>query len=168
MAKYHTFPRVSNEIIEPKNRSNPAEGQKTVTTIQKNLKKQDYTGFHLKQSQKGLKALERGVRHVRTKTPTSLRKSTDRRKEGKKNRTFISLKRSKCNKWALPGTTLKSLKIVTLNIDGLREAGRSLALAAFAVETEADILVITESHLRVAEARRLQVEGYTVVAESSR
>ena len=41
----------------------------------------------------------------------------------------------------------KSLTVLALNIDGLREPGRTLALAAYARQVRADILVISETHL---------------------
>ena len=62
----------------------------------------------------------------------------------------------------------KSLTVLALNIDGLREPGRVLALAAYAARAGADILIITETHLRSKEARALRVEGYEVVTEHSR
>ena len=62
----------------------------------------------------------------------------------------------------------KSLTVLALNVDGLREQDRLLASAAYAAKTGADILTITETHLRPREARALAVESYEVVAEQSR
>ena len=62
----------------------------------------------------------------------------------------------------------RSLTSLALNIDGLREPGRDLALAEYAAWAGADILIVTGTHLRSKEARALRVEGYVVVAEHSR
>ena len=62
----------------------------------------------------------------------------------------------------------KSLTVFALNVDGLREPGRSLALAVYAARMKADILIITETHLRSKEARALRVEGYEITSEHSR
>ena len=72
--------------------------------------------------------------------------------------------------WELgqPGATLQSLKILTLNVDGLREAGQPLALPACAGNVGADILVTTEPHLRLDEARKLEAAGFSVASGGSR
>ena len=62
----------------------------------------------------------------------------------------------------------KSLNVLALNVDGLRELRRAIALAAYAKRIHADVVVITEIYLRSREPRALVVDRYAVVAEHSR
>ena len=68
------------------------------------------------------------------------------RTSSKKLRGF-GLKRTNQKERKRPTMTEKTLTILTLNTDGLREEGRVLALAAYAAQIRADALVITETHL---------------------
>ena len=54
------------------------------------------------------------------------------------------------------------LRIITINVNGLREHGKFLTFEQFAAQEKPDVLVATETHLTAREARRLVITGYKV------
>ena len=59
------------------------------------------------------------------------------------------------------------LRILTINVDGIREPGKILALENFVAQELPDILIVTETHLTEKEARGLILAGYVAITESS-
>ena len=59
------------------------------------------------------------------------------------------------------------LRILTINVNGLRDSRKFLAFEDFVARERPDILIVTETHLTKREARNLAIKSYLVITESS-
>ena len=56
------------------------------------------------------------------------------------------------------------LRVLTLNVNGIREEGKHLALKSFLDQTAPDIIILTETHSARAELRNPELLSYVSVS----
>ena len=64
--------------------------------------------------------------------------------------------------------TANNLNILKINVDGVRKKYKRLALLEILAEHHIDVCVVTESHLRKKEAKRIKFKGYTMLGKHCR
>ena len=67
-----------------------------------------------------------------------------------------------------PRLVTNSLNILNINVDGARKRCKRLALLEILAEHHIDVCVITESHLRKREIKRIKFNGYAILGKHCR
>ena len=60
------------------------------------------------------------------------------------------------------------INILAINVEGIRMKHKRLALEEKLLERHIDICIVSESHLRKADLKRITFENYTIVADYCR